>query len=248
MTKTSLPSGPKGPDISIIIPCYNEERLLEPGVRQIEAVMDTAIYRYELVFVDDASTDGTTSVIEKLCAERPGRQYIRHYANCGRGQTVMDGLVAAKGRVAGFVDIDMEVHARYIPGLARLIDQEGFQTASVSRVYRFSPHPRDLTRTVLSLGYRYLVYLTLRLPARDTESGFKFFERNSILPLLARVKESGWFWDTEIMALAHRFGLRMIEVPGVFERRHDKRSSVRLVHDVVGYLIALARFRTRLPE
>lgn len=74
----------------------------------------------------------------------------------------------------------------------------------------------------------------LGVPLQDTETGYKFFNRKKILPIMKRTMHNGWFWDTEIMALAYRAGLRIREEPVLFIRRLDKKSSVRLLHDAVG--------------
>ena len=101
-------------------------------------------------------------------------------------------------------------------------------------------------RYILSLGYQFLSSLYLGAARRDTETGFKLFRRQAILPVLDRVVSTGWFWDTEVMVRAERMGLSIKEVPVLFTRRADKYTSVRLAHDIGIYLEELYRFRTQL--
>jgi glycosyltransferase AglD len=234
------------PDVSIIIPCYNEAGLLERSVAEVREVMEGTRYQYELIFVDDASRDGTPDLIRKICDRWAGCHHILHEENQGRGGAVTAGIKAAKGSIAGFLDIDLEVHARYIPSLVQAIQKGPWGAAIVSRVYRTEFNPNCVLRTILSIGYRRIVRSVFELPFSDTETGFKFFDRAKILPVLDQTEEKGWFWDTEIMTLAHRHGLSVLEIPGLFQRRTDKQSSVKVVGDTLAYVRALRRFRRRL--
>ena len=85
----------------------------------------------------------------------------------------------------------------------------------------------------------------LGLPYQDTETGYKFFRRERILPLLDEAQSNGWFWDTELMALCHKHGLNVCEVPALFIRRWDKASTVKPLRDSVAYFRELLRFRKR---
>jgi glycosyltransferase involved in cell wall biosynthesis len=153
---------------------------------------------------------------------------------------VLDGIRAARGRFVGFIDIDLEVHARYIlPCLLAL--EDGYDVATALRIYRFNL--RSLDRYILSRGYRWLMRRLLDVPLQDTETGFKLFRRDRILPVLDACQDRGWFWDTEIMVRAHHAGLRTIEIPALFLRRFDKQSSVNAIGDSIDYFVKLWRFR-----
>ena len=93
------------------------------------------------------------------------------------------------------------------------------------------------------MGYHKLVSSVLRLPLRDTEVGFKFFQRERALPILNHCTDPGWFWDTEVMTRSYFAGLRIVEIPTLFIKRYDKQSSVRPVHDSIEYFRKLQRFR-----
>jgi glycosyltransferase involved in cell wall biosynthesis len=229
-------------DFSLVIACYNEEPILESSVAETLRVLDAMRWSSELIFVDDASRDRTREIIDRIVAAHPDRamRVLAHPANVGRGGTVADGIRAACGRFVGFLDIDLEVHVRYLlPCLLAL--EEGADVATARRVYRFQW--RSLDRYVLSRGYIWLMQRLLRVPLQDTETGFKLFRRDRILPVLDECRDRGWFWDTEIMVRAFHAGLRIVEVPVLFVRRYDKRSSVRPVRDTIEYFRQLLRFR-----
>ena len=84
------------------------------------------------------------------------------------------------------------------------------------------------------------------VPVNDTETGYKFFRRDALLPLLDGIDDGGWSWDTEFMAHAHRHGLRVVEIPGAYVRRPEKRSTVHGVRDSLRYFRQLIRFRLKL--
>lgn len=158
----------------------------------------------------------------------------------------MEGLHLARGRYAGFLDIDLEVHARYLPSMILAMDKEGYDVATAKRVYRVPFRVDDMVRNVLSLGYRQLVRRYLHLPFEDTETGFKFFRREAIVPLLSHVESQGWFWDTEIMAAVYQAKLRVIEIPCLFVRQTIRPSTVRPWRDALGYWRAMRSFKRRM--
>jgi hypothetical protein len=98
----------------------------------------------------------------------------------------------------------------------------------------------------MSRGYSWLVRRLLDTPLRDTETGYKFFRREALLPVLDEIRDTGWFWDTEFMLRAERRGLRIVEIPGAYVRRYDKRSSVSGMRDSFQYLRRLLDFRREL--
>lgn len=232
------------PDVSIIIPCYNEENHLRASFEEIAQVMDATRYAYEVIFVDDCSRDRTREIIQGLASAHETVRHIFHEKNRGRGAAVKTGLAAARGRIAGFLDIDLEVHCRYIPGMVQAV-LDGADVACGYRVYKIPFRFDDLVRDVLSVGYRFLTRMLLGLTVRDSEAGYKFFNMERGAAVAALAEADGWFWDTEVMALASYRGLRITEVPMVYIRREDKKSTVRPIHDAIEQFRMMMRFRGR---
>jgi glycosyltransferase involved in cell wall biosynthesis len=232
--------------LSVVLACYNEEEILASSFAEIHEELEGLGRPYEIVFVDDVSRDRTREIIRGLVADHPRvrTQVILHETNRGRGATVTDGFRAARGDIAGFLDVDLEVHARYIPSLVRAIEK-GADVATVRRIYAFQL--RSLDRYVMSRGYSYLVRRMLGTSLHDTETGYKFFRREALLPVLDEIRDPGWFWDTEFMLRAERRGLRIAEVPGAYVRRFDKTSTVRGLRDSARYFAKLLSFRRQRP-
>jgi dolichyl-phosphate beta-glucosyltransferase len=228
-------------DLSVVIACYNEEPLLAISVQKIIAVLDATHWKYELIFVDDCSRDATRLIIDRIIKQDSGHtlKKIFHEKNTGRGKAVTDGILAAEGTYVGYLDIDLEVGAYYIPLMIITLDQG----ADISTAFRVYKETLDLfVRSILSIGYRFLVHWLLKIPVKDTETGFKFFNRQKILPILWETKDPGWFWDTEIMARSYHAGLKIVENPCLFIRRNDKKSSVNIFRDSAEYLVKLVKF------
>jgi len=230
------------PAVSVVVACYNEEPVLRESFAALKSTLEDFERSWEILFVDDCSSDGTRGIIRSLIQEHPdlALRSILHERNRGRGATVADGFRAARGKVVGYLDIDLEVHSRYIPSLVQAIEA-GADVATVQRIYAFQV--LSLDRYLMSRGYSWLVRRLLGTSLHDTETGYKFFRRDSVLPLLDEIEDEGWFWDTEVMIRAERRGLRIEEIPGAYVRRYDKTSTVHGLRDSGRYFVQLVRFR-----
>lgn len=233
------------PLLSLVLACYNEEDVLEGSFKEIRDTLLDFGKPFEIFFVDDVSRDRTRELIAKIVKENPGLdlKVILHEKNKGRGATVTDGFRAARGEVAGYLDVDLEVHSRYIPSLVRAI-LSGADVATVRRIYAFQA--RALDRYFMSRGYSWLVRRLLGSALHDTETGYKFFRRQKLMPILDATEDPGWFWDTEFMIRSERAGLSIREIPGAYVRRWDKTSKVSGLRDSVDYFQRLVTFRSQL--
>lgn len=235
------------PFLSLVIACYNEEQILLESFAEIRETLLELKRPFEVLFVDDVSRDRTRELLERIAGENRDLELrvILHDVNQGRGATVSDGFRAARGEIAGYLDVDLEVHCRYIPSLVRAIEK-GADLATVRRIYAFQL--RSLDRYFMSRGYSWLVRTLLKTRLHDTETGFKFFRREKLLPVLAATRDPGWFWDTEFMIRAERSGCVIREIAGAYIRRSNKTSTVVGLRDSIDYFVRLLRFRAALAE
>ena len=142
----------RAPEVSLAIPCYREAGHLEASVDALCEVLDATRWSYELVFVDDKSPDETRAVIERICAKRPHCRGVFHEVNRGRGAAFKTGFAASRGAITGFLDIDLEVHARYVPALVQRILHHGVDVATGFRHYLLS-QTGGVHREALSLSF-----------------------------------------------------------------------------------------------
>ena len=226
---------------SLIIPCYLDAAHLEKNFLTLQTYLSSTCLAYEIIFVNDASPDGTKEVLAKIKTSFQHIVVHHHDANRGRGAAVMTGLGLAKGKYAGFIDIDLEhLHDAIIVMLIRMESEN----IDVITGRRLMVHPtRYLARTVASLIYRKIALLILAMPFEDTETGLKIFRREKILTLLPKMKNLGWFWDTEIIHRAWKSGFKIIEHPIIFQKDLTKKSTVRLFRDSWQYLKDLIQYK-----
>lgn len=226
--------------ISLILALYNEGPTLQQSLKTIYKSLQGIKKSWEVILVEDKSTDDTLVTVKKLLPYLKNTKLINHKENQGRGKTVSDGIKAARGTYCGFLDVDLEVSSDYIPLFIKELEK-GFDIAVGKRFYE--KNLTAVTRILSSVGYKIIVHSLLNLPIDDTEAGYKFFRREKILPVLSKITEKGWFWDTEICARAYWAGLKISQIPVLFIRRIDKKSTVRLIPDTWDYLIKIYKFR-----
>lgn len=245
--------------ISIILACYNEGPTLEKSVNSIVRTLNKLGKNWEIVFVEDKSQDSTGETVKKLVTEinesflriknsrrRQGfggqAKVIFHKKNEGRGRSVSDGIRASIGEVCGYLDVDLEVSPEYIPLFVSEIEN-GSDMVVGRRFYE--SNPSSLGRVIASRAYSLIVKKILNLPAPDTEAGYKFFSRKKITPILSKVQDKRWFWDTEICAIAYWSNLKISEIPVLFIKRMEKKSTVRLIPDSLEYFSKIIKFRLK---
>lgn len=230
-------------DLSVVIACYNEEEVLAENIRKIKDNLDKSHFKYEIILVDDKSRDRTVEIAREIVRSNNNIKLICHNVNLGRGKTVEDGITAARGKIAGFLDIDLQVPAHYITPLAIEIEK-GADIATAARVYAIRLHILD--RIIASKTYRMLFTLFLRTGIKDSETGYKFFRRERIIPVFNDIKDKHWFWDTEVMVRSFLRGYSIVEVPCLCRRQDVRKSTVKLFGDSVRHFINLAKLKKEL--
>lgn len=232
-------------ELSIIIPCYNEGATFEKSVQKIVNEIKKLKKTWEIIFVEDKSLDNTKDVVLRFTKKIKNCRAIYHYRNQGRGNSVADGLKVAKGEICGYLDVDLEVSEKYVPIFLKEVEK-GNDLVTGKRFYEGGW--KNLTRLLLSRVYALAVKMILNLPVDDTEAGYKFFNKKRILPILPKIKSKHWFWDTEICVRAYLSGFNISQVPVLFKRRHDKKSTVKLIPDTLDYINNLIRLKRELSS
>ena len=233
-------------DLSLILPAYNEGLIFEDNVLKVVDVLKKTRKSWEIIFVEDKSTDSTKKVIQKIINQIPLTRAIFHKNNEGRGKSVADGIKTAKGEICGYLDVDLEVSPSYIPLFVKEV-KKGSDLAVGKRFYE-GEGIKTIPRFLASKTYALAVKSLLNCSIEDTEAGYKFFRRSKILPLIKKTKSKHWFWDTEICVVSDRENLNISQVPVLFKRRNDKKSTVRLVPDTIDYVKNLIRLKFQIAN
>jgi dolichyl-phosphate beta-glucosyltransferase len=202
-------------DLSIIIPAFNEERRIGPTIEAFDAYLARAGVSYEILVVDDGSSDGTVALVEEMARRRPALRCLPSRPNRGKGHAVRTGMLAARGEIRVMCDADGSTPPDQLPAIVRPIGSGacdvviGSRYAEGASIARRQPWYR---RWWSRLANR-VVQRTLVGGIRDTQCGFKAFSAEASGRLFARARIDGWAFDLEVLALARRMSLRVREVP-----------------------------------
>jgi glycosyltransferase involved in cell wall biosynthesis len=217
------------PEVSIILPAYNEARRLEKTVERVAVEMSGMAVPYEIIIAEDGAKDGTDAIAARLAEHNPQIRHIHSDARSGRGRALNRSFASTDADIVIYCDVDLATDTKHIRQLINAI-REGNDVATGSRLMRDSDVERPFNREFASRGYNYLVRFLLRSRIYDHQCGFKAFNRKTITPLLTEIKDTHWFWDTELLVRAQRKGLKVYEFP--VHWRHGGATTVNLKRDV----------------
>jgi dolichyl-phosphate beta-glucosyltransferase len=199
------------PQLSIIIPAYNESERIIPTIGAIAYTVSNLLIPWELIISDDGSKDDTAQQVEKLGLAN--LRLLRAPQNGGKGNAVRSGMMAARGQIAVFVDADNSSPIEELPKLLSAI-RGGADAAIGSRGLADSKVVgKSGLRTIMSAVLNKLVKSGLGLPFADTQCGFKAFTAPAVKKLFGKQTITGFSFDLEILYLARYYGLRVTEVP-----------------------------------
>ncbi|MGA3293865.1 MAG: dolichyl-phosphate beta-glucosyltransferase [Candidatus Acidiferrales bacterium] len=221
------------PELSIIIPAYNEEKRLGRGLARIRDHFGNhspGLSDIEILVVDDGSTDATTRIVEECAREMSNLRIVSNGRNRGKGYSVRHGMLEARGRIALFTDADFSSPIEESEKLLAAIEQ-GNDVAIGSRAIDRSliaVHQSRL-REIAGMIFNGFVRLFTGLHFYDTQCGFKAFTRERCRILFEQQRIEGFGFDPEILFLAKRHGLRAIEIP--VRWAHDSGTKVRVLRD-----------------
>jgi hypothetical protein len=216
--------------LSIIIPIYNEARILEKCIHNIVNAALEITPSYEIIIAEDGSMDESYETARRLAKSNPAVRVLHSKRRLGRGEALKRAIRAAKGGIVVYMDADLSSDLKYLKPLVERIE-DGASIATGSRLLGDSRTSRPLKRDVASKGFNTLVRLLLGSKLHDHQCGFKAFRRKDVVPLLKKVNDKYWFWDTEILVRAQREGMRVDEIP--IRWSHGRFTKVRFTNDVL---------------
>lgn len=213
------------PRYSIIVPAYNEKARIGKTLEQILAHLRQQAWNAEVVIVDDGSRDDTFQIASQFASDNPQVRVIQNPGNQGKGYSVRNGMLNARGEILLFTDADLSSPIAEVSKLFAALDQ-GADVAIGSRwldpSLQFQRQP--LKRRIMSRSFNIFLRVLLAFPYRDTQCGFKAFTRRAAHMIFPLQRITRWGFDPEILYLAHSLGLKVAEVPVYWG--HDERSTI----------------------
>jgi len=201
--------------LTLIVPAYNEAQRLPPFLDDVRAYLPGQFNDgYEVIVVDDGSTDGLPTVVEEIASDWPQLRAVCHPENQGKGAAVRTGMLMGRGELLLFADADGATPIVEEAKLRAAIEA-GADVAVGSRLLGSSDVTRDRTwfRSMVGRAFALAARWMLHVPVRDTQCGFKMFRRDAGRHLFSLVEENGYLFDLEILILAESLGCQVSEVP-----------------------------------
>ena len=226
--------------ISVVLPVFNEEKILEKNVEITREFLKKGITdAWEIVVADNGSTDKTSEKGKKLSEKYPEVRYVR-IEEKGRGKALRTAWSQSFSDILIYMDADLSTGLEAIP---RLIDslKEGCDIAIGSRFIKGSRVERKFKRELLSKGYNLLLRVFLQVKFSDAQCGFKAVNRGVVDDVIPGVLDDKWFFDTEMLYRAEKKGYKIIEIPVYWTE--NKNSKVKIAKTIASFMKSVIRLR-----
>ena len=226
--------------LEVVLPVLNEERVLAASVNAVHGYFSSRLkdYDWRIAIADNGSTDLTPRIAERLC-EIFERLTLVRLDQRGRGRAIGKTWLESEADILGYMDVDLSTNLSDLVPLVQAIDKEGYDLAIGSRLKDGAQvERRNWKREIISRSYNKIVRAMFGIGFQDAQCGFKLVSSRAARDLVPLVKDTGWFFDSELLILAEKNGYRIKEVPVRWTDDPDSRVKVvsTAVHDMMGLL------------
>lgn len=196
--------------VSIVLPVFNEAKRVEQAVKAV--LEETEGKNFEIVIAEDGAKDGTDKIAVSLAKQYGNVRHMHSDKRLGRGAALARAFRQCKGDILVYMDVDLATDLSSLKGLIAEIEN-GNDVVTGSRYVKGSRIKRTFKRIFLSRVFNSIIRLLFNSKIRDHQCGFKAFRKAAIMPVLKQAHSKHWFWDTEILILAQKKGLKTAEIP-----------------------------------
>ncbi|HEY5477920.1 MAG TPA: glycosyltransferase [Tepidiformaceae bacterium] len=230
------------PRVDVVIPCYNEVTVLRGSIERTVALFhENPRFDWRVVIADNGSNDGTGALAEQLATEYPEVKALLLTIK-GRGLALKEAWTTSDADIVAYMDVDLSTDLLHLPVLIAMIADNKCDVAIGSRLARGSKTKRSLKREITSRGYVFLIRATFpRLRITDAQCGFKALSRRAVQEVVPLLENKMWFFDTEMLIVAHQKGLRIRELPVRWDE--DPDTKVHIVDTAMEDIRGLLRMR-----
>ena len=231
--------------VDVVIPVYNEVTVLAGSAQRTLALFAShPQYAWRLVIADNGSSDGTSELARGLEAANPGQLKALILTIKGRGLALKEAWASSDAAIVSYMDVDLSTDLEHLPQLIGMVASGSCDVAIGSRLARGSKTDRQLKREVTSRGYVAMIRATFpRLRITDAQCGFKALNRKAVDLVVPKIENRMWFFDTELLILAHQAGLTIRELPVRWVE--DRDTKVKIVSTALEDIRGLLRMRFR---
>ena len=239
------------PELSIVIPAFNEEMRLPVALAQISAYIRVSNRETEVIVVDDGSSDRTSQVANSFRGEVRQLRVVVNDQNRGKGYSVRRGMLEAQGRIVLFTDADLSAPIDEADKLIAALEDHEVAIGSRALDRRLITLRQSVFRENAGIVFNLIVRAILRLPFVDTQCGFKAFRCGPCRIIFQQQRIERFGFDPELLYLARHHGLRAVEIP--VRWAHSPATKVSMLRDSIRmfldiFLIRWNALRGRYPR
>jgi glycosyltransferase involved in cell wall biosynthesis len=209
----------KKPEISVVMPAYNEGQRIGESLRATHKVMKKMGRPFEIVVVDDGSGDWTHEEARKAAKTLSGVTVKRSEVNQGKGWALKEGFRLTRGEWVVFLDSDLDIDPAQLSLFFAIQKREGVDVVIGSKRHPDTKLNYPPMRRFLSAGYFFLVKALFGLPLRDTQTGLKLFKAEVLKKAFPKVLIKRYAFDLELLVIAHHYGFSIAEAPVIVNFR-----------------------------
>ncbi len=232
--------------LSLILPVYNSRAYLLNNLPAIYKYLKSTGMPFEIMVAEDGSSDVFGKETASFIKKRKEIRFVHSKSRLGRGLAIKRSVKILNGDVIGYMDIDLATGVDNLKTIMELFESEKYDIVVGSRYSKSKNNKRSAKRFVLSALFNSLVKLLFGSRLADHQCGFKFFRKEFIKKYAAAAEDNHWFWDTEIMIIAQKKGMRICELPVSW--KEFRKTTVKVACDSLDMFLAVVRLLFRIRK
>lgn len=199
--------------LSVVMPAYNESKLIYNSIMTTLDVVSAFISEVEIVAVNDGSKDNTKDEIKRAAAQDSRVKLVSSDKNRGKGNAIISGVAHATGEYIAFLDADLELHPGQLKAYLEKMISDNVPVVIGCKLHKDSKLKYPLKRRIISMGYYCMLLVLFHLKVKDTQTGLKLFKSEALKPVAHLVRTSGFAYDIELLVALHRRGHVIAQMP-----------------------------------
>ncbi len=205
--------------VSVIIPAHNELSRIFSSLEETIKTFEEFGCQYEIIIMDDGSTDGTYEAVQKLCRKNNNVFIKKNWQNYGKGRAIKKGIRYATGDYIVFLDADMDLHPAQLQTFIDIMRLDDADIVIGSKMHPNSVVDYPWRRKLISRIYFLIIKVLFGLPIHDTQTGLKLFKKEAIKEIFPRILVKQFAFDLEILVNAYHLGFKIAEAPVVLQTK-----------------------------